>query len=152
MELCRKIASQLVNDENRESKGASMFYKRVKRAPKWVHQSKFGGKEEGNNLSEDEKEQIEVMKQRFRGQQRKPLKLILDPREIKTIDKLRKQGEPFSEHNSVSPDICLHLVKDLNSPENSRGAKIFMKRKEKSAEWIVDENEVGYMLFFKPFA
>ena len=40
VELCRKIASQLVNDENRESKGASMFYKRLKRAPKWVHQFK----------------------------------------------------------------------------------------------------------------
>ncbi|XP_074599860.1 uncharacterized protein LOC141854173 [Brevipalpus obovatus] len=146
VELCRKIASQLVNDENRESKGASMFYKRLKRAPKWVHQFKDETSIETNgnsNISEDEKEQIEQMKQRFRGDQRKPLKLILDPRETKTVDRLRKQGESFTEHNSVSPDVCLHLVKDLNSPEINKGAQIFLKRKEKSTEWVVDENKAS---------
>lgn len=161
VELCRKIASQLVNDENKESKGASMFYKRVKRAPKWVHQSTRIGTTSGASglsanqqlstlntvdyeekcLSEDEREQIEKMKQRFRDETRKPLKLILDPRELKSVERLRKSGTSFSEHNVITPDVCHNLVKDLNSPEINKGAQIFLKRKEKSTQWVVEENQ-----------
>ena len=35
VELCRRIAGQLVDEENARSKGASMFFKRVRRAPSW---------------------------------------------------------------------------------------------------------------------
>lgn len=142
-----------------------MFYKRVKRAPKWVHQStrittiNSGSTNTLNNIgddkstgaiglsgdqgcrSEDEREQIEKMRQRFRDESRRPLKLILDPRELKSVERLRKSGTSFSEHNVISPDVCHNLVKDLNSPEINKGAQIFLKRKEKSTQWVVEENQ-----------
>jgi len=141
VEMCRKIASQLVNEENLNSRGSTMFHKRVKRAPKWVHQSSLS--QEESNLSEDENKQIESMKQRLKEEQKKSLKLILDPRMIKTVESLKKSGTSFNEHNAVSPEVCLHLVKELNTPDINKGAKIFMKRKEKSIEWEVDENQAS---------
>ena len=36
VELCRQIAASLSDDCNVKSKGANMFFKRVKRAEKWV--------------------------------------------------------------------------------------------------------------------
>lgn len=139
--MCRKIASQLVNDENLKSKGSTMFHKRVKRAPKWVHQSSLS--QEETNMVEDENKQIEEMKQSLKEEQKKSLKLILDPRVIKTVESLKKSGTSFNEHNTVSPEVCLHLVKELNSPDTNKGAKIFMKRREKSVEWEVDENQAS---------
>lgn len=36
VELCRKIAESLSDDCNVKSKGANMFFKRVKKAEKWI--------------------------------------------------------------------------------------------------------------------
>lgn len=36
VQLCRKIAESLSDDCNVKSKGANMFFKRVKRAEKWI--------------------------------------------------------------------------------------------------------------------
>lgn len=36
--MARKIAESLSSDTNKQSKGANMFYRRVKRSHKWVHQ------------------------------------------------------------------------------------------------------------------
>lgn len=36
VQLCRQIAASLSDDQNVKSKGANMFFKRVKRAEKWV--------------------------------------------------------------------------------------------------------------------
>lgn len=37
-EMARKIADSLADDTNKKSKGANMFYKRVKRSSKWIHE------------------------------------------------------------------------------------------------------------------
>lgn len=134
--MCRKIASQLINEENKESKGASMFNKRVKRSVKWVTPQ----------LPQDQqqKEQQEQQRNLIRKEPPK-LKLILDPRQLKSIEILKKSGVNVVEHNSVSPDICHSIVQDLLSPDahKSKGAQIFMKRREKSENWVVDENELS---------
>lgn len=136
VEMCRKIASQLINEENKESKGASMFNKRVKRSVKWVTPQ----------LPQDQqqKEQQEQQRNLIRKEPPK-LKLILDPRQLKSIEILKKSGVNVVEHNSVSPDICHSIVQDLLSPDahKSKGAQIFMKRREKSENWVVDENELS---------
>ena len=36
--MARKIAESLSSDTNKQSKGANMFFRRVKRSHKWVHQ------------------------------------------------------------------------------------------------------------------
>ena len=132
----------MVDDENRKSKGAYMFYKRLKKSTKWVHEGQ-GTKENQSSNSTNSSlaadEEVEKMKRNLKLEAMPKLKLILDPRELLSLEKLKKTGD-IVEHNIVSPDVCHNLVKDLNSPEINRGAAIFLKRKEKSRDWIVDEN------------
>lgn len=126
--LCREIASQLVDEGNTKSRGREMFVKRVKRASKWVH-----------GPPEDQEEEKEPEVKVIKGAPN--LKLILDPREVQTLDKLRQMHrEAYNEHNVVSPDVCLSLVRDLQSPTSSgnKGQKLFEKRRQKSAAWVVE--------------
>ncbi|RWS30795.1 troponin I-like protein 1 [Leptotrombidium deliense] len=136
VEMCRKIASQLINEENKESKGASMFNKRVKRSVKWITPQQ--------PQDQSQREQQEQQRNLMRKDPPK-LKLILDPRQLKSIETLKKSGVNVVEHNTVSPDICHSIVQDLLSPDanKSKGAQIFMRRREKSEKWIVDENELS---------
>lgn len=39
--MARKIAESLSSDSNAQSKGANMFFRRVKRSHKWVHQGEL---------------------------------------------------------------------------------------------------------------
>lgn len=126
-----------------------MFFKRVKRAAKWVHEgegtrkeAQCNGSSSSSSLAADE--EVEKLKRNLKLDVNLPnLKLILDPRELLSLEKLKKTGD-IVEHNIVSPDVCHSLIKELedspNSPEINKGAAIFLKRKEKSRDWIVDEN------------
>lgn len=71
------------------------------------------------------------------------LKLILDPRHIIDMNYLINQGVDIVKHDTISPEICHDLVKDLNSPVG-KGAELFAKRKKKSEEWVVDEEKVRW--------
>ncbi|XP_076327397.1 uncharacterized protein LOC143234155 isoform X1 [Tachypleus tridentatus] len=153
VELCRKIADSLSADKNQKSRGANMFYRRVKRSQKWVHEYPEDELEHSEQKVAEEKkctEKIEVEPQTqqmlsapcIKVSEGPPkLKLILDPRHLQDANQLRKAGQNISEHNVVSPDICLGLVKDLNSPVG-KGAVMFAKRKKKSEKWVVDEDKV----------
>ena len=127
-----------------------MFFKRVKRAAKWVHPppdtatpaAQCNGSSSSSSLAGDE--EMEKLKRNLKLDVKLPnLKLILDPRELLSLEKLKKTGD-IVEHNVVSPDVCHNLIKELeespNSPEINKGAAIFLKRKEKSRDWVVDEN------------
>lgn len=130
-----------------------MFFKRVKRAAKWVvdgsHEgggtsiaSQCNGSSSSSSLAADE--EVEKLKRNLKLDPTLPnLKLILDPRELLSLEKLKKTGD-IVEHNVVSPDVCHSLIRELeespNSPEINKGAAIFLKRKEKSRDWVVDEN------------
>lgn len=127
-----------------------MFFKRVKRAAKWVvdgsHEAsqtavQCNGSSSSSSLTADE--EVEKLKRNLKLDMMPNLKLILDPRELLSLEKLKKTGD-IVEHNVVSPDVCHSLIKELedspNSPEINKGAAIFLKRKEKSRDWVVDEN------------
>lgn len=147
VELCRKIADSLSDDTNVKSKGANMFYKRVKRSHKWIHQGPDAYLSDGGTTDTDYEPQTpdpsQLAKAPYIRVSKGPpkLKLILDPREILDLQKLRNSGVIINEHSAVSPDICLDLVRDLNSP-CGRGAALFAKRKQKAEEWVVDEEKV----------
>ncbi|GBM83042.1 hypothetical protein AVEN_107463-1, partial [Araneus ventricosus] len=38
VEMARKIADSLADDSNKKSKGSNMFYKRLKKSSKWIHE------------------------------------------------------------------------------------------------------------------
>lgn len=69
------------------------------------------------------------------------LKLLLDPRHVIDLEHLLKEGIEIVKHDTMSPEICHNLVKDLNSP-TGKGSELFAKRKKKSEEWVVDDEKV----------
>jgi len=141
VELCRKIASQLVDDDNVQSKGATMFNKRVKRAHKWVHGAPQGGL--GSESATDSEATNEDAPPIRLSQGPPKLKLVLDPRGMTNVEKLRARAGDYNLHVGFTqtPDMCAGLVAALNSPEVNKGAALFAKRKEKSEDWVVKEKE-----------
>ncbi|XP_023244567.1 synaptopodin-2-like isoform X1 [Centruroides sculpturatus] len=144
VELCRKIADSLSSDKNKKSRGANMFFRRVTKSEKWIHEgpdpisSDSDSYFDANDVSTPDPNKYPFVKV-SKGPPK--LKLILDPRQLQDMVKLRSSGQNINEHNVVSPDICLGIVKDLNSP-TGKGAMLFAKRKKKSEEWVVDEEKV----------
>lgn len=139
VELCRKIASQLVDENNKRSRGAEMFYKRVRRAQKWVHPPIIDNQPTGGmngGIGGDENIPIDLPKI---SKEPPKLKLILDPRGgVKTVDHFPRGTLNL---DAMSPEICSSIVKDLNSPDGSnKGAQIFARRRQKSDQWVIDEN------------
>lgn len=116
-----------------------MFFKRLKKSTKWVHEGTKDNDQNSSNSSQIADEEVEKLKRNLKLEAMPKLKLILDPRELLSLEKLKKTGD-IVEHNIVSPEVCHNLIKDLNSPDCNKGAAIFLKRKEKSRDWIVDEN------------
>ncbi|XP_013780663.1 uncharacterized protein LOC106465011 isoform X2 [Limulus polyphemus] len=150
VELCRKIADSLSADTSRKSHGASMFNRQVEKSNKWVH------KDQETDTGPCKQEIFKEVKltEQVKAEPPRPepdsskeddtspkLKLILDPRHLQDASQLRKEGQNISEHNVVSPEVCLDLVKDLKSPAG-KGAVMFAKRKQNSENWIVDEDKV----------
>ena len=142
VQLCRKIAESLSDDCNVKSKGANMFFKRVKKAEKWIVAESNVHNEEESVESKDPAK-MPYVRPSTDGPTR--LKLILDPRHIVDMQRLLKEGVDIVKHDAISPEVCHDLVKDLNSP-TGRGAALFAKRKKKSEEWIVDEEKVKHLL------
>ncbi|GIY60154.1 uncharacterized protein CDAR_39132 [Caerostris darwini] len=149
VEMARKIADSLADDTNRKSKGSNMFYKRLKKSSKWVHEGPEPSDESGPGTPEVqgvEPPTPDISQVPFRPSKGPPrLKLVLDPRHPLDAMALRSSGLSISEHNVVSPEVCHGLVKDLQSPVG-KGAALFAKRKKKSEEWIVDEEKVKALL------
>ncbi|GFT91381.1 uncharacterized protein NPIL_238251 [Nephila pilipes] len=142
VKLCRKIAESLSDDCNLKSKGANMFFKRVKKAEKWiVAESNVKNEDENQEANKDPTKMPYVRP----GKELPQLKLILAPRQIVDMKTLLREGVDIVEHNAVSPEICHDIVKDLNSP-TGKGAQLFAKRKKKSCEWVVDEEKVRNLL------
>lgn len=57
------------------------------------------------------------------GKPKDPLKLVMNPHgQVQDINTLKKQG--YSVESALSPDVCLEIVKDLNSPRG-KGRIIF---------------------------
>ncbi|GFY73646.1 uncharacterized protein TNIN_71022 [Trichonephila inaurata madagascariensis] len=149
VEMARKIADSLADDTNKKSKGSNMFYKRLKKSSKWVHEGPEPSDESGPGTPEVqgvEPPTPDISQVPFRPSKGPPrLKLVLDPRHPLDAAALRSSGLAISEHNVVSPEVCHGLVKDLQSPVG-KGAALFAKRKKKSEEWVVDEEKVKAML------
>ncbi|KAH7982850.1 hypothetical protein HPB52_007555 [Rhipicephalus sanguineus] len=150
VELARKIADSLSADTNRKSRGANMFFKRVKRSHKWVHEAPDYSDSEatlsGTETSREELATPDPATVPYKISKGPPkLKLILDPRHLQDANTLRSTGISIVEHNAISPEVCLDLVKDLNSP-CGKGAAMFAKRKKKSEDWVVDVERVKAQL------
>lgn len=55
---------------------------------------------------------------------RDSLKLVMNPHgQIQDLNSMRKQG--YTIESALSPDVCLEIVKDLNSPKGKGTTKLF---------------------------
>ncbi|BES94650.1 Hypothetical protein NTJ_07458 [Nesidiocoris tenuis] len=130
VDLARRISHSLSDISNRESKGQSMYVNRKKRSVKWVHEGEgknvVGAGENFNPATPKEAKPI--------------LKLVMDPRgKVQDLNSLRKQG--LTIEPPMSPESCFDIVRDLNAPRG-KGAELFAKRRKRSENWIIDENNV----------
>lgn len=143
VELARKIAGSLSNDNNKKSRGANMFFKRVKRSHTWIHEGPDPYSDGGTTDTDLEPTTPDPGSGPFIKVSSGPpkLKLILDPRQLQDYVKLKSSGSNPVEHTAISPDICMDLVRDLNSPRG-KGAALFAKRKQKALDWVVDGEKV----------
>ncbi|XP_063919964.1 uncharacterized protein LOC135134972 isoform X4 [Zophobas morio] len=126
VQLAKRISSSLSDISNQSSKGQSMYVNRKKRSVKWVH--------EGDGLrTENSSEYISES-----SESKDPLKLVMNPHgQVQDINSLRRQG--YTIEPALSPDVCLEIVKDLNSPKG-KGAELFAKRRKRSEKWVVGES------------
>ncbi|KAG8181188.1 hypothetical protein JTE90_010959 [Oedothorax gibbosus] len=149
VEMAKKIADSLTVDTNQKSKGANMFYKRVKKSTKWIHEGPEPSDESGSETPDipgvepPTPDPSQVPFRPSKGPTK--LKLVMDSRHPIDLKELKSTGLVFNEHNVISPQICHGLVKDLHSPVG-KGAALFAKRKKKSEDWVVDEARVMSMV------
>ncbi|RZC34090.1 titin-like, partial [Asbolus verrucosus] len=126
VQLAKRISSSLSDISNQSSKGQSMYVNRKKRSVKWVHEG------DGLRTTENSTEYVTET-----SEMKDPLKLVMNPHgQIQDINSLRKQG--YNIEPALSPDVCLEIVKDLNSPKG-KGAELFAKRRKRSEKWVVGE-------------
>ncbi|XP_066148319.1 uncharacterized protein [Euwallacea fornicatus] len=125
VKLAKRISSSLTDISNQKSKGLQMYVNRKKRSVKWVHEGEGRATTNKSELTCD-------------GSGKKdPLKLVMNPAgQVHDINSLRKQGYTFD--TALSPEVCLEIVKGLNSPKG-KGAELFAKRRKRSEKWVVAE-------------
>nr|XP_023013357.1 uncharacterized protein LOC111503310 isoform X1 [Leptinotarsa decemlineata] len=127
VELAHRISSSLSDISNKSSKGQSMYVKRKKRSVKWVHEGEGKGGVNGTELISNGGDRP-----------KDPLKLVMNPHgQVQDLYSLKKQGYNV-EPALLSPDVCLEIVKGLNSPKG-KGAELFAKRRKRSEKWVVGE-------------
>ncbi|KAK9880848.1 hypothetical protein WA026_013173 [Henosepilachna vigintioctopunctata] len=126
VELAKRISSSLSDISNKTSKGQSMYVNRKKRSVKWVHEGE-GERTNGSEYSYTSSHET-----------KNPLKLVMNPHgQVQDLNSLKKQG--YSIESALSPDVCLEIVKDLNSPKG-KGAELFAKRRKRAENWVVGES------------
>ncbi|XP_060519348.1 uncharacterized protein LOC132697757 isoform X2 [Cylas formicarius] len=126
VQLAKRISSSLSDISNQSSKGLQMYVNRKKRSVKWVHEGEGKANINGSETNGDGS-----------GKPKDPLKLVMNPAgQVQDINTLRKQGHTFE--TILSPEVCLEIVKDLNSPKG-KGAELFAKRRKRSEKWVVGE-------------
>ncbi|XP_050315731.1 uncharacterized protein LOC126750197 isoform X6 [Anthonomus grandis grandis] len=124
VELAKRISSSLSDISNQSSKGLQMYVNRKKRSVKWVHEGEGRGTLNGTASSDG-------------SGKKDPLKLVMNPAgQVQDINTLKKQGYTFE--TALSPEVCLEIVKGLNSPKG-KGAELFAKRRKRSEKWVVGE-------------
>ncbi|KAI1285739.1 cGMP-dependent protein kinase, isozyme 2 forms cD4/T1/T3A/T3B [Halotydeus destructor] len=154
--LCRKIAAQLVDDQNARSKGADMFFRRVRRAPSWeVAQQPSAAKQHENGGAAEEGEQEEVQDwsdEALRLRLRQSLfsheealeggggggggggvSRLMDPRgRLQSYESAKLQGGPGGQLLQPTGSTSSTGGSD---PSKSKAAQLFLARKEKSQQW-----------------
>lgn len=138
LKLCRQVAASLTAPRNITTRGAQMFYKRQKRAPKWT-------------IENQPKPERSMNAPQFSFKIPKIASSVLEP-------KISRDGLPqcilkpnvFAERGGIyevnmdeqmtaDPHKCFELSRKLRMASEGRGARMFANKVQKAEKWVHDE-------------
>ncbi|KAK8388784.1 hypothetical protein O3P69_020643 [Scylla paramamosain] len=130
VELAQRISFSLVDENNKMSRGQSMYMKRKKRSMRWIH---AGSAEGGEGPEEDL-----LLKQ---PPMKPPMKLLMSPKGVQDFHAVQEHYQTLMEQAvPTSPEVG-KIVAEVQSP-TGKGAELFAKRKKRMDKFIVDETTV----------
>ncbi|KAK8388799.1 hypothetical protein O3P69_020643 [Scylla paramamosain] len=139
VELAQRISFSLVDENNKMSRGQSMYMKRKKRSMRWIHaggahdEDAAGSAEGGEGPEEDL-----LLKQ---PPMKPPMKLLMSPKGVQDFHAVQEHYQTLMEQAvPTSPEVG-KIVAEVQSP-TGKGAELFAKRKKRMDKFIVDETTV----------
>ncbi|KAK8388778.1 hypothetical protein O3P69_020643 [Scylla paramamosain] len=155
VELAQRISFSLVDENNKMSRGQSMYMKRKKRSMRWIHaggahdEDAAGSAEGGEGPEEDLLLKQPPMTQRPASvptvqqvdTKKPPMKLLMSPKGVQDFHAVQEHYQTLMEQAvPTSPEVG-KIVAEVQSP-TGKGAELFAKRKKRMDKFIVDETTV----------
>ncbi|KAL7645342.1 UNVERIFIED_CONTAM: hypothetical protein RMT77_003728 [Armadillidium vulgare] len=138
VELAHKISTSLIDENNKSSKGQTMYMKRKNRSSKWIHEG-------GATQSREAWQQETIVQEDRKSSKGKPqLKLVLSPKKVQDFNAVQKHYEELmatsleSTRHITRMEVGKEIATHLESP-TGKGAALFAKRKKRMDKFIVDE-------------
>nr|XP_027215844.1 fibrous sheath CABYR-binding protein-like [Penaeus vannamei] len=139
VELAQRISFSLVDDNNKMSRGQSMYLKRKNRSMRWIHQGGemqelITGSGAGGEMPEEEMQ---------RPLEKPPMKLLMNPKGVQDFQAVQEHYENLM-NAPTSPDVGKIVVQSpvIAASPSGKGAELFAKRKKRMDKFIVDETTV----------
>ncbi|CAL4064682.1 unnamed protein product [Meganyctiphanes norvegica] len=150
VDLAHRISQQLINDDNKQSRGHSMYVKRQERSEKWTNEEGYQEIIEYSGVSQQSSIQQTVVKERPNSM---PIMPTLQPVKkdstpsmpvsvpVQEMPTLRPVKERSPMKLTTNPNQGHVEPSEFESP-TGRGAALFAKRKKRMEKYIVDETTV----------
>ncbi|XP_037780777.1 uncharacterized protein LOC119577152 isoform X2 [Penaeus monodon] len=139
VELAQRISFSLVDDNNKMSRGQSMYLKRKNRSMRWIHQGgemqeMITGSGAGGEMTEEEMQ---------RPLEKPPMKLLMNPKGVQDFQAVQEHYENLM-NAPTSPDVGKIVIQNpvIAASPSGKGAELFAKRKKRMDKFIVDETTV----------
>ncbi|XP_050717332.1 synaptopodin 2-like protein isoform X15 [Eriocheir sinensis] len=152
VELAQRISFSLVDENNKMSRGQSMYMKRKKRSMRWIHaggdnDEEAAGSGEGGEGQEDDQtlkhppaRPASVPAAPQADTKKPPMKLLMSPKGVQDFQAVQEHYQALMDSIPTSPEVG-KIVTEVQSP-TGKGAELFAKRKKRMDKFIVDETTV----------
>lgn len=148
--LCKEIASFLESNQNKTSRGGTMFMKRKQRADQWSMASQGQKRDMPQTDNYDFYNSLESSQEPTRPALRRefvyntvrhhpdPMKTKLSAAEL---EQLQHNQDALCKHDAIPPNIAFDINEALAHSRGKAG-QFFEKRRQRAEKYVVDENNV----------
>lgn len=143
VELAQRISFSLVDENNKMSRGQSMYMKRKKRSMRWIHAGSGEGgegQEDDQTLKHPPARPASVPAAPQADTKKPPMKLLMSPKGVQDFQAVQEHYQALMDSIPTSPEVG-KIVTEVQSP-TGKGAELFAKRKKRMDKFIVDETTV----------